>query len=174
MIDRESLLASLKWIEESRHRARFASWGTRLATLTPDEREELTIRHQKDFALSQSLAVVEMHYARLGPKSLLGWDFSRYICLCRWGYAAGYLKEGEAWARIAPAASTLRYSFTSWRELGENYLIGRQFWSPEEQFRSGNLVRVAFDRLLSDPNSPWNRIPWHLDLGPPPVVPGRP
>jgi predicted Zn-dependent protease len=172
--DRHSLLASLKWIEESGHRARFALWGAWLAVLAPDERKALASRRQKDFELHQTLGVVETHHQRLGSKSLVGWDFSRHINVCRWGYAAGYLSEAEAWAKIAPAARTLRHTFTSWRELGENYLIGRQFWSPEEHFRSGNLFRMAFDRLLSDPHSPWNRVPWDLDLGPPPIGPGRP
>ncbi len=72
---------------------------------------------------------------------------------------------------MMPAARILRQTFTSWRDLGENYLIGRQFWDPEEQVQTGSRYRQAFDRLLADPASPWNRVPWAVDLGRPPAVP---
>jgi len=166
--DRRGLLDALKWIQNAGHRERFARMGEQLAILTAEQRHGLASQRQRDFRLNQMIGVVEMHYARLGAKSLLGWDFSRYISICRWGYAAGYLTEDEAWARIIPAARVLRHSFTSWRELGENYLIGRQFWSPDEHVRTGHLYRQAFDRLLADPASPWNRVPWQVDFGPPP------
>jgi Protein of unknown function (DUF1266) len=170
--DRGGLLASLRWLEESGHRAPFASLGARLAALNPAERRTLQVQRQQDFRLNQKVGVVEMHYERLGAKGLRGWDFARFLSLCRWGYAAGYLTEEEAWARMIPASRTLRHTFTSWRDLGENYLIGRQFWDPEEYVRSGHRYRKAFDRLLSDPDSPWNRVPWALDFGPPrPVSP---
>ena len=102
--------------------------------------------------------------ARLGTKSIVGWDFTRYISVCRWGYAAGYFTEPEAWARIIPAARIIRHTFTSWRELGENYMIGRHYWSPEQ---NGHLYRRALERLLTDPASPWNRLPWDVDFGSP-------
>ena len=169
VIDRASLLASLERIEDGGHRASFARMGAELAALTSEQRQALTSRRQRDVRLNQMLGVVEMHYERLGAQSLRGWDFSRYISVCRWGYAVGYLTEGEAWAKIIPAARIIRYSFTSWRELGENYLIGRQFWSPDEHVRTGYFYRQTFDRLVSDPNSPWNRISWDVDFGSPPV-----
>lgn len=171
--DRASLLDSLEWIQKTGHRERFARTGEQLATLTSEQRQALDTRRRTDVQLNQMLGVVEMHHERLGKKSLLGWDFSRYIAVCRWGYAAGYLTEPEAWAKIIPAARTIRHAFTSWRELGENYLIGRQFWSPDEHARTGKLYRQAFDRLLADPTSPWNRVRWQVDFGPPPVRPGQ-
>ena len=69
------------------------------------------------------------YYKKLGEKSLLGWDYGRYICLCRWGYLVGWLNEQEAWEKIMPAAELLQKSFSSWEDLGRNYLIGRLFWS---------------------------------------------
>jgi Protein of unknown function (DUF1266) len=44
----------------------------------------------------------------------------------------GYLAEDEAWEKIMPAAAKLHATFSSWKELGENYLIGREFWSYEQ------------------------------------------
>lgn len=169
--DRRSLLGSLKSLEGRGHRAEFARMGAWLTALTPVRRWLLDLQRRHDFRLNQKVGVVELHYGRLGAKGITGWDFTRFLSLCRWGYAAGYFTEEEAWARMMPAARTLRATFTSWRELGENYLIGRQFWDPEEQVQSGSLYRQAFDRLLADPASPWNRIPWAVDFGPPPVLP---
>jgi len=164
--DRATLLDSLAWIQNTGHREKFARTGKHLAALRPAERRAIETERRNDVDYNQMLGVVELHYARLGPKSLIGWDFSRYISVCRWGYAAGYLTESEAWTRIIPAARIIRHTFGSWRELGENYLIGRQFWSPEEHVRTGHRYRQAFDRLLADRNSPWNRVPWKVDFGP--------
>lgn len=164
--DRATLLESLEWLQKSGHRERFARTGQELAALTPAGRQALSGQRRWDLDLNQKLGVVEMHYEPLGKKSLIGWDLSRYIALCRWGYAAGYLTEADAWARIIPAARIIRHTFTSWRELGENYLIGRQFWSPAEHARTGHLYREALDRLLADLDSPWNRLPWQVDFGP--------
>src|SRR5947208_742465 len=47
------------------------------------------------------------HYPKLGKKSLLGWDYARYIALCRWGFLVGYLSEQEAWDKIMPVARLL-------------------------------------------------------------------
>src|SRR2546425_5499790 len=48
----------------------------------------------------------------------------------------------------------LRQTFDSWGDLGANYLIGRQFWSPALMKRDGQLYRSAYQKLLSDPQSP--------------------
>jgi hypothetical protein len=171
--DRDGLLDSLRWVAESGHRVGFATSGARLAAMSAGERVLLVVQRRQDFRLDQKMGVVETHYARLGAAGILGWDLVRFLSLCRWGYAAGYLTEQEAWDRMIPMARTLRHTFTSWRDLGENYMIGRQYWDPEEHIRSGYWYRKALDRLLSEPDSPWNRVPWSVDFGPPGDAPGR-
>jgi hypothetical protein len=172
--DRQSLLDSLEWIEKSGHRQGFELAGQRLAALTPEKRQAFVAERRSDPWFSQRMLVVQVHYARLGAKSIVGWDFSRYISVCRWGYAAGYLTEPAAWARIIPAARIIRHTFSSWREVGENYLIGRQYWSPEQHAQNGQLYREALERLLTDPASPWIRVPWDVDFGPPQQWRSRP
>jgi hypothetical protein len=162
--DRTTHLDALRGVAERGHRAQFAAAGAGMATMAPAERTQLEARRRQDFRLNQIVGVVELHYARLGATGILGWDFSRFIALCRWGYTAGYLTEPEAWDTLMPAARRLRGAFTSWRELGENYLIGRQFWDPEQHVLNGKTYRRTLDRLLTDPESPWTRIPWELDL----------
>ncbi len=160
---RADLLGTLTWLERSGHRADFDRLGTVVDQLRPqlgDSAGGLVLSSD----LAHQVAVVRRHHKALGGKSILGWDFSRYVALCRWGYAAELLTEEEAWRCIMPAARVLQRRFTSWSDLGENYLIGREFWSLSQTRQSGDLYRATYQTLLSDPGSPWNRHPWGLKL----------
>jgi hypothetical protein len=77
---------------------------------------------------------------------------------------AGYLTEDEAWDRIMPAAALLQKTFDSWKDFGENYLIGRQFWSYEQTKKEGQVFRDIYRKLLANSSSPWNRNPWDMEL----------
>lgn len=165
---REGLLITLKWLDREGHRKRFEHLGARLDALTLEEKRTLADLRRQDETLDDRVRLLEQHFQRLGPKSLLGWDLTRYIALCRWGYLVGYLDEAEAWRLIIPAAQRLQGTFASWDDLGENYLIGRHFWSPDENRQNGHLHRDMFRRLLESPDSPWNRFPWNTRLAPAP------
>lgn len=165
---RADLFTVLKWLDEGGHRQDFEQLAEFSRSLSPAQHKDLRRRLQSgddDKALYQ-LAMVDKYADRLGKKSLLGWDYARYIALCRWGYLVGYLSEEEAWERILPAARTLQGAFDSWKDLGENYLIGREFWSTQQSQKDGHLHRAAFQKLLADPGSPWNRYAWELTLDP--------
>jgi hypothetical protein len=162
---RHDLLRALNGLENGGHRAEFRRLAAALVVMGEEQRAALRERMKQDRLLAHRVALVEKHMAQLGRKSLAGWDYARFISLCGWGYLGGYLTESEAWARIMPVARLLQRTFDSWSDLGENYLIGREFWSPEETARTGDLIRVAYRRLLIDPKSPWNRYPWNTDLG---------
>ncbi|MBX9573289.1 MAG: DUF1266 domain-containing protein [Candidatus Obscuribacterales bacterium] len=120
--------------------------------LNPKERAEFEDR----------LKIVREYGPKLGFKSLLGWDYARYIALCRWGTLCSYLSQEEAWSKIMPAARLLQNSFSSWADLGENYLIGRRFWLPQD--KSNDNYKTIYSKLLSNPSSPWKTIPWSTDL----------
>jgi hypothetical protein len=74
------------------------------------------------------------------------------------------LSEGEAWEQIMKAARIIQGTFGSWKEFGENYLIGREYWSLSQTQKDGQVMRAAYTRLLANASSPWKRIPWALDL----------
>ena len=160
--NREDLLGPLTWIDQGGHRQEFATLGERASQLGPEEFKEIV--PGLDAENANSLRVARRYYQKLGEQSLVGWDYARYISLCRWGYAAGYLSEDEAWQRIMYAARVLQRTFGSWQELGENYLIGREFWSLHQTQKDGQAMRAVYLRLLNNSGSPWNRIPWALDL----------
>jgi hypothetical protein len=108
--------------------------------------------------------MLKKHYGKYDGNYLLAWDLVRYINLCRWGYVAGYLSESEAWELIMPMALELQKNFHSWKEMGEAFLFGREFWSYSEMQKNGQLYIDAQQRLLDDPKSPWNKYSWDLRL----------
>ena len=172
--NRDDLLSSLSWIHSGGSRRPFRELGEKVLAMSPARRRELEPARQERPVFDQQVLVVDVYYRRLGAKGLLGWDYARYVALCRWGYQSAYLTEDEAWGHIIPAARLLQATFSSWKELGENYLIGREFWSPEEHRQSGALLRKALHRLLTNPDSPWKRYPWDLNLVANEAVESRP
>ncbi|MFD0691542.1 DUF1266 domain-containing protein [Actinomadura fibrosa] len=90
------------------------------------------------------------------------WDYSRALMLYRWGHMAGWLTEEYCWERMLPLALDVQRRYTSWRDMATCYLQGRLLWSGggDAQAEYERLV----DRLAADPRSPWNLVPWDLDL----------
>jgi hypothetical protein len=163
--NRKDLLDALKWIDIGGHRSRFEGLGKVIQDLDDEKYQELLKRYKDKPETLQKIQIAKEYYQKLGEKSILGWDYIRYICLCRWGYAVGYISEEEAWEKIIPVAKMLQKTFDSWEDLGRNYLIGRQFWSYEYTKKEGYLFEESVQRLLDMPLSPWNKYPWNMDLG---------
>lgn len=163
--DRKTFFESLRWIKAGGHRRRFLELAAYLSTADAHELKELESRANRDPDLHNKIEIVRKHYADLGDKSLVGWDYSRFISLCGWSYFVGYITEEEAWRMILPVAQLLQNTFDSWEDLGRNYLIGREFWSLERTRANGERYVQAYDWLCSDPASPWLNISWDLDLG---------
>jgi hypothetical protein len=161
---REDLLESLNWIDGGGHRVKFQMWSSYTSNLSEEECREVIESDKSNAATRHQMRIAGRYYEELGDKGLYGWDYSRYICLCRWAYVAGYISEQEAWKKIMPVARMLQKKFDSWSDLGRNYLIGRQFWSAEESERSGWECEDAYQRLLEMRSSPWNRFDWDMDL----------
>jgi hypothetical protein len=63
-----------------------------------------------------------------------------------------------------PIAHKIQTVFDSWEDLGNNYLLGRQFWSKAYADRGNPALEVQFKKLLSDPSSVWHKLQWKLDL----------
>lgn len=163
---RSDLLRTLEWLDREGHRAEFQRLGQSLLSMTSAQYEESlsAARNRPDRVRDMKLA--REHYRKYRRNSLVAWDYCRYIMLCRWGYMVGFLTEGQAWGRIMPAARAIQSGFRSWAELGEDYLVGREFWSREETDRTGRIYRDIETRLVKEPRSAWNRLPWRMKLGP--------
>ncbi|MBX9688895.1 MAG: DUF1266 domain-containing protein, partial [Candidatus Obscuribacterales bacterium] len=159
---REDLLKMLNWVACGGHREHFDE----IALLAKDKAAVQAAKNKLDpesaAELEEQVAFARENAPKLGIKSLLGWDYCRYIALCRWGTLCGYLSQDEAWAKIMPVAQLLQNTFSSWADLGENYLIGRRFWNKGSENQM--YFEADYKKLLSDPKSPWMTIPWRTNL----------
>jgi hypothetical protein len=160
--DRKSFFETMQWIERSGHRKQFDYLGENTADLDLFEFTILCLQMiDKDCG---NLVAAREWYPKLKSKSLIGWDFSRAIWLCRGAYVCGYITEEEAWDMIMHYAKILQKTFDSWDDLGRNYLIGRRFWSYAESRRTGYEFVEYYTRLTQMPTSPWRTLDWNMDL----------
>jgi len=162
--NRTELLTALQWLEESGDRTEFEIIGRKIRALSDREYAALLQALQQQPDHLQQAVMARANYGPLGQAGLTGWDFARYISLCRWGYIAHYLTEQEAWTMIMPAAIRIQHAFTGWKELGQNYLIGREFFCQELSKKDGKQFRAIQQKLSTNNNSPWLNIPWNVKL----------
>ena len=160
--NREDLLEKLRWIDVEGHRADFDRIARAFAAKAKPNAQIAADFQKKGFS-SYKIMVAQGEGPTLGAKSILGWDYCRHVSLCRWGYLIGYLTEEEAWSRIMPVAKMLQSTFDSWGDLGQNYLIGRRYWSEKKTTSSGGFEKT-YRWLLEDSKSPWKRCAWDMDL----------
>lgn len=161
---KKELIDILSWLETEGHRKSFEDVAKTVANLNDEQFNALVVVCGDNKQKTQELLVARKFSSQLGNKSILGWDYSRYINVCRWGYTAGLLSEQEAWEKIMPIARKLQSTFDSWEDLGCNYLIGRQFWSYKQTKEDSYLYEDAVQRLVDIPSSPWNKYPWNMNL----------
>jgi hypothetical protein len=162
--NKASLLEVLGSLRKYGHHVDFEKRGTYVSSLNQAQYNELLERTRKDPDDLRQVQLVKERYRRFGKNPVLAWDYVRYLNLCRWGYVAGYLTEAEAWDLMMPVARDLQKHFDSWKDVGDSFLFGREYWSYSEMKQTGALYRDACERLLEDPKSPWNKIPWDLNL----------
>ncbi len=162
---KEDLYYCLDLLDSGRHRKIFDKFASIISVLSEDEYKKLftSIQDKND---RYRLTVVSKYRTKVGTKSILAWDYCRYIYLCRKSYMCGYITEEEAWKLIMPVARKLQQKFESWNDLGENYLIGREFWDEEIFKKEGKIFRKIYENLLIDKKSPWTRIPWKTNFKP--------
>jgi hypothetical protein len=163
--NKETLLRTMRSLQKGGHRRQFEQLGVEVESLSEDQFQQRLTAAKGNEQGYRDLQLVREHYKKLGPKSLLAWDYGRYVALARWGYQAGFLTETEAWELIMPAARKLQKTYDSWEDFGKTYLIGREFWSVEQTKLNGQLYSNGYKKLLTEPRSPWNRHPWNTELG---------
>jgi|GEM_PF-3860270 hypothetical protein len=158
--DRESLIQNLAWLRDTGHRKRFADEAALLAKY-PGESDGALADTGKDEGLkAEDFRTVRAFEPVVGSRGLLAWDLCRMVYLARCGYLVGYLNEDEAWSWIRQAGDQLRDHYRSWRDLGEQYVVGRLYWGGEAQVDTMYLGgHGAVEQLLA-PGGAWNLAPW--------------
>ena len=164
---REDLLSTLDTLERGGYRKEYDNWVQKLNHLSSEERGRAKrVAAREGGTVSNRMDTVVATRKKLEETGLAGWDFSRYISLCRWGYHAGFLTEKEAWSLIMPVARLLQNTFSSWDELADNYVEGRRFWSLRQTLKDGERLNKAVDFLRWNSFSPWARLKWNTNLLP--------
>ena len=166
--NREQLLEILHWLSEEGHRAEYEALAAVLAEAHPIgdpldllSQEALAAMGPDEREVFRKQAAFIGEHGRKHP-SILAWDLCRLVSVARFGAAAGYLSETEAWKWILDAARELNAAFGSWRELGANYMAGRRYWAQEGNAEASTAFERTYAALVDERNeaSPWNRISW--------------
>jgi hypothetical protein len=163
--NRSELLKKLEWFLNEGDRKIFDFYYDQIKSLSPEEFSAYSIS-KASLDVQRSLEVVKEYGKKMAEtrQSLLGWDYSHYVFLCRWGYLAGYLSEAECYQKILEVSYLVQKSFNSWEEFGENVLIGLQFCSYSQMKHIGHLWKEAYHHLITLPESPWKLCPWTMNL----------
>lgn len=111
------------------------------------------------------LIAIRESYQQWQGRTALAYYLDRAAHLVNLGFAAHYLDETEAWSSLQPLARDTQNRFTSWHEMCDNFLDGRQI----AEGKADPVFDACGDLLCNpkDPNSPWNQIPWKTDLSAP-------
>jgi len=156
------LLKELDDLQNPAHRQYYRTEGIRLTAMS-----DFTF-YLFEFLLykrSDKLAAIRENYAHWKDRTGLAWDQCRAAMLINSSFAAHYIDEREAWILLDPVARNVQNHFSSWHEMCDNFLDGREMWAAE----SDPDFDACGDLLCNskDPNSPWNQIPWNMDLSAP-------
>jgi hypothetical protein len=153
------LIKMLDGLQNEGHHGIYQNVGAKLAQMSESDFEAYLHEHEDRAAASVALRA---SYLKWGQKSGLAWDMCRSVELINAGVAAHDLPADEAWDRLMDIAHQAQGVFSSWQELNDNFLDGREIWAGKR-----DPGFEACSKLLlnpNDPNSPWNQNPWNTDL----------
>ncbi len=124
-------------------------------------RDASVVAGQNGAELTSFLTV---HLEELEATRLLGWDLCRLINVARWGYTGGYISADDAWQWLIRSAKRIQASFSSWRRLGRDFILGNEYWRLSVAPAMKVDLRPCFDWLLTSSESPWRRLAWKTEL----------
>lgn len=168
--DKASALSNLENIRSQGHRTKFNVLRSCLSAegeIDPVALEKFKKVFSFDLEESQDVQMADEDYRKLAhwmqkthrylkDSGILAWDAARYIHLARLSYIAGYLEDNEAWAEILKLAPITEGHFHNWMEFAQSFLIGRTFWSGNDD----PTMKAICERLLGHPASPWQFFAW--------------
>jgi ankyrin repeat protein len=160
--DHFALLKEVDLLYDGTGRTYYVTEGARLAAL-PDF--EFFITRLLLGRRADRLIAIRESYQQWQGRTALAYYLDRAATLINLGFAAHYLDEKEAWSSLQPIARDVQNRFTSWHEMCDNFLDGRQI----AEGKADPIFDACGDLLCNarDPNSPWNQIPWNTDLSAP-------
>jgi hypothetical protein len=157
--DKESLLKELDDLRDHGHHSFYQDEGAKLVQMSDDQFNQYLTAHADKTA---EIKAMRASYLKWKEKSGWAWDICRSGNLVNAGFAAHYLHEKEAWDRLMAIAKQAQGIFSSWQELSDNFLDGREIWAGHRDPRFDACAQLLLNP--KDPNSPWNQNPWNTDL----------
>ncbi|WP_394827296.1 DUF1266 domain-containing protein [Pendulispora albinea] len=139
------------------------------------QRQGLEIVLQKDWQITSaatlSRALQQLndvgyrhHYGQATGEpvaTFLAWDYGRIVWLAWAGHQLGWLDRQAMATWVARAASAMQSTYADWGAFATGYLRGLTQWSKEVSAAGEpEISKRAFETLMTDPTSPWRRVPW--------------
>ncbi len=158
--DRESTLEIVKWLLEEGHHAdadkaleKVRKRG--IENISQEERDDEESKMGDVCLIAESMEENGWCPGGQMPGSVIAWDLVRVVNLARWSYLCGYLNEDEMWQVMQLAADTALEHFSSWKEYGASFVMGRGVWhgDPGDSETAYGIVSL----LLEDSESPWKK-----------------
>ena len=151
----------LEWVATIGHRGDYMKRFQDMAKLNENELENRLKRIETSDDREVMRAIWKNAKRALKPKGgVSSWDYTRFVSLCRWGYAVGYLTEAAAWKHLDRIAKDIQKAYASWEDFGEGFCIARECFRPGDNADT----LAAYEKLKTDKNSPWKLTPWNQKL----------
>lgn len=156
------LLNQLEQLKDAGHHLSYQQQSQKFARFNDQEFENFLAGPTVNPSERERLKAMRVGFLKWGDRNALAWDWCRYVYLLNAGFGAGLISEEEAFAMMMPIAKQIQKSFSSWKELSENFSDGRVIWSGSRDANFEACLHLL--RNPEDPNSPWNQLSWDLDL----------
>lgn len=164
--DRETTLNTLQWLAHEGHSDQYKSFYIPILTNTDLSAQALTDKYlPKERATTNQTADVTRAFQfvitnkeKTGDNLIYAWDYGRFVFVVRSAFSVGYLTETEALTLIEEVGKRVQKRFHSWKEFGENYVIGRKWWTL--QLTPSDQTADYLYRTLTAPSGNWSKIPW--------------
>lgn len=157
----DDALRILNWLRGEGHRKKYDQQAEEVSR-AGDQFDQLLKPYRQIFDTREinRLQFVKDHQEQLKGKSLVGWDYCRLVNVAQDCYVVGYISQDQAWKETINATKIIQETFTSWEDMANNYLLGREYWSGISDQRFSEAAKW----LLADPESPWVKYKWDMPL----------
>ena len=92
----------------------------------------------------------EANFTRIGG---IGFEATRLVFIARMCAEKKYISEEEMWQYVDFVDELVHKSLSSWEDYGKSYIIGYTLWGADS-YSMGQTKKI-FNKLVSDPKSPW-------------------
>ena len=163
--DRAALVARMSQLGRAGHRRGHRDLVRRLCSLPGTAWEENSAKARASVEDGNSRAQGELwrmwavHRDLMGCRSasFLAFDAARAALLARCGHALGWLDAADTRAFMYDLARETSATFASWHDYARDLEVGRAFWLGRHETDTWPPLLA---QLLSDPRSPWTRLPF--------------